>query len=624
MFARRRGERDSSNGTLPVWLVPGHKSARPALLALSAVAVTVALAALYAHANTAWSIKHAAFGEPILWSAARSRHRLNRAQGLLFASDAAVGIDAQHPIADVIQRAEETWQGKVLRQSKSLKEGYHEYIRRYKRRPPKGFDSWWKWCKDHDVQLLDEFDQLDIDFEIFWGMKPSDMRASQRSWESHIDVFTVGQNDETGKLEMLSANLSDSRDDWHARLHIPVIEPIQEFLPKFRATWAAPDTPRMIFSWDMLDKSRKAFEAGNYAEFVQSSEQVTASGGWEVACPPTSPARTTFNASDKYHTQASFMEQPKSFIADMRASMDPCNTPELLHLTTYADYPHGPPMHTGAPVPEFARSKTMLGPQILGVPVEEVVGEPDDPLPWREKPDQRMVWRGRTTGVDTGPTAPNPQDIPDKAWNMTHRPRFVQLTNAKEGTVKVYSPNLKLEQPKEWPLADLNEFYFNTAYVDALQCEENSTCLDYTAGYTFKDLVHPPDGQKYKYVWDMDGNGWSARFRRLMMRHSLVLKSTIYPEWWTDRAQAWVHYVPVKVDYGDLYDIMAFFRGFPDGTPGNDAMAEKIATAGRDWAKRFWRDEDVTAYTWRMYLEYVRLMSDDRTTGAMDFTMPIN
>ena len=37
-----------------------------------------------------------------------------------------------------------------------------------------------------------------------------------------------------------------------------------------------------------------------------------------------------------------------------------------------------------------------------------------------------------------------------------------------------------------------------------------------------------------------------------------MLKSTIYPEWWNDRIQPWLHYVPVKVDYSDVYDIMAF------------------------------------------------------------------
>ena len=85
-----------------------------------------------------------------------------------------------------------------------------------------------------------------------------------------------------------------------------------------------------------------------------------------------------------------------------------------------------------------------------------------------------------------------------------------------------------------------------------------------------------------------DGNSWSARYKRLLSTGSLILKSTIFPECasrachvsssqpvadmpnplplsvcpsgWNDRKQPWLHYVPVKVDYGDLYDIMTFVR----------------------------------------------------------------
>lgn len=34
-----------------------------------------------------------------------------------------------------------------------------------------------------------------------------------------------------------------------------------------------------------------------------------------------------------------------------------------------------------------------------------------------------------------------------------------------------------------------------------------------------------------------DGNGWSSRFKRLMSTNSLILKSTIFPEWYADRIQ---------------------------------------------------------------------------------------
>ena len=55
-------------------------------------------------------------------------------------------------------------------------------------------------------------------------------------------------------------------------------------------------------------------------------------------------------------------------------------------------------------------------------------------------------------------------------------------------------------------------------------------------------------------------------------------------------------YVPVKVDYSDLYDIMTFFRGTPDGKGAHDELAKKIGTAGKHWARDHWRKQDMAAY----------------------------
>lgn len=97
----------------------------------------------------------------------------------------------------------------------------------------------------------------------------------------------------------------------------------------------------------------------------------------------------------------------------------------------------------------------------------------------------------------------------------------------------------------------------------------------------------------YKYLLDVDGNGWSARFKRLMSTNSVVLKSTIFPEWYTDRIQAWVHYIPIKADLTDLYDVMSFFKD------GHDDHAKEIAAAGKTWSKTFWRQEDMMSYQFR-------------------------
>jgi hypothetical protein len=61
------------------------------------------------------------------------------------------------------------------------------------------------------------------------------------------------------------------------------------------------------------------------------------------------------------------------------------------------------------------------------------------------------------------------------------------------------------------------------------------------------------------------------------------------------RIQPWVHYVPVKIDYTDLYDILAFFIGTPDGKNGHDEIARTIAMAGKEWARDHWRKEDMAS-----------------------------
>lgn len=55
-------------------------------------------------------------------------------------------------------------------------------------------------------------------------------------------------------------------------------------------------------------------------------------------------------------------------------------------------------------------------------------------------------------------------------------------------------------------------------------------------------------------------------------------------------------YVPVKVDYSDLYDIMTFFRGTPDGKGAHDELGKKIGLAGKHWARDHWRKQDMAAY----------------------------
>lgn len=67
--------------------------------------------------------------------------------------------------------------------------------------------------------------------------------------------------------------------------------------------------------------------------------------------------------------------------------------------------------------------------------------------------------------------------------------------------------------------------------------------------------------------------------------------------------QPWVHFVPIKNDLTDLYDVMTFFRGDPSGAGGHDEIAEMIATQGKQWSNTFWRKPDMIAYMFR-YVDF--------------------
>lgn len=110
----------------------------------------------------------------------------------------------------------------------------------------------------------------------------------------------------------------------------------------------------------------------------------------------------------------------------------------------------------------------------------------------------------------------------------------------------------------------------------------------------------------YKYLPDVDGNSYSARWRGFLRSTSCPLKSTIYAEWHDDRLVPWVHFVPFDSSYMDIYAVMDYFLH------GHDDKAQKIAEDSSTWAAKVMRREDMMLYTWRLLLEYARVVDPRR------------
>ncbi|KAK2462820.1 hypothetical protein APHAL10511_005211 [Amanita phalloides] len=546
-----------------------------------------------------------------------------------------VNPEGPHPIFKLIKDAEMAWEDKHRKASKTLEEAVKEYKRRYRRDPPRGFDHWWNYVQEHRVQLPDEYDQIHRDLEPFWGMDPRDLQHIQRDWEAHADSYTIGKDKIEDSIKLLNYTLPGNdkvRYDLAKGAFeiMELLEEVDRFLPPFRAVFSPHDNPNLFTDWEL---KQMALEAARNGKFIDINNPPPVKlDGWISACAPDSPAykkSIDLNPSSPPPPP----QTSKTFIHNHRLTMDPCNHPEILRLSgQFLSHNKGPVPHRMM-IPQFSYCPTTLHHDIMpAMPinwVRDITPRSDDPE-WDDKVDDRLHWRGRNTGI---------WHAHDTQWRMAQRIRLVDLA------VKSYEQNISVLRARSDELSRVGgpvkikkgryaPALFDVAFVDGpISCEDHM-CHELQKIFEFRMPHDASMTGRYKYIMDVDGNGWSSRFKRLITSNSLIFKSTIYPEWFTDRIEPWVHYVPIQSDFSDLFDVLLFFRGEflnPDDTElaldsesdletaefnarwsNHEDLAKKIAKAGREWSLNYWRREDLTAYMFRLFLEYARVMSTDR------------
>lgn len=522
--------------------------------------------------------------------------------------------DAPHPVLELIRNAEEEWQKKVDGASRTLEDAVREYKRRYKRAPPQGFDDWWDWAQENQVQLPDEYDTIWRDLEPFWGMDPDDLSRLQAVQETKPDSFTIAKN-ETHDSHLARTAFSDP-ETWQQRALlrgldeiVDLLRPIEDALPPYRVVLSPHDNPNLLSDYYVKKATLDAAAAGEYVDI--SKLPPVKHLGFASACGPGTPGRPVEYPINQYVRPPPRTE--KTFIHDHRLSMDPCRHPYIFyHHAQYLSHDLGPPPQPTM-VAQFSYCSTPLyhdiqTPSFISW-TEDVLPRENDPE-WGDKTDERLLWRGSNTGINhNGGTR----------WRHAQRIHLVSLASELSGTANVLMPGSEKNSGQVGKGTEMKKALINPAMMDISFSGKPIACdpqyCDYLETQFEWRKVQSPNGKEagnHKYIIDVDGNGWSSRFKRLITSNSLIFKGTAYPEWWLDRSQPWVHYVPVQVDYSDLYDIYVFFRGGLYGEGNHDDLARKIASAGREWSKSFWRKEDMTAYFFRLLLEYARVMSHDR------------
>ncbi|GAA98278.1 glycosyltransferase family 90 protein [Mixia osmundae IAM 14324] len=505
-----------------------------------------------------------------------------------------VNAKAPHPILELIRDAQKDWEDKLSRQSQTYEEAVAEYKDRYGRNPPAGFERWCAFAHRHKIQLPDEYDQIARDFEPFRALHHNDFVHRHQAMQQRDHTFTVAIA-EDGSVSVFGPYA-------HTRRAAEVTDIFWLFSSEIKRavnlTFIIDDEPAVVLPWEEKDR---LLELARHGEKIGPSEHyqlhhthnTAGYSNYALACAPDSALRHSERSR-----RPNQVVGKHAFIYDHPTAADVCRNPEGRHL-------HGHTVGSGANlgplVPLLAFAKMSLNSDILATPLEQYsdtyIGY--DP-PWDEKPSSKLMWRGSTTGAafQTG-----------RPWKDSQRARLHFMSHDTEGEREI----MWTDQTGATRFSNISTGLLNELYLDASLAGRPTQCDEETCNYLARNVRFAPiqgldESYSYKYVMDVDGNGWSGRFHRLMSTNSLVLKSTVFPEWYQDRIVPWYHYVPVRLDYGDIYDIMAFFRGNDEGVGEHEAMARQLADNGRTWARDFFRRVDMAAYMFRLTLEMASLL----------------
>lgn len=248
-----------------------------------------------------------------------------------------------------------------------------------------------------------------------------------------------------------------------------------------------------------------------------------------------------------------------TFLVHPLASFDYCSDPSLikLHGTFAFDHVHESRLEPVWVHCKWAQDFSFLLPALPGF--EDIIRDPLKVVPWSQRRDSRLFWRARSTGVDFH-TGWN--------WKAAHRMRLHFHAREKTGQVELLQEvhdDLLKDEPwkkgahkhasetrrhgrlvvKSYPRNEVTSKYLDVGLVGPLvQCNEPAPfCENVSKEVEFLQVVPQSRGQDAKYVIDIDGNGWSQRYARLLSSGSVVFKSTIFPEWNTEWLIPFYHYI---------------------------------------------------------------------------------
>jgi hypothetical protein len=512
--------------------------------------------------------------------------RPNKA-GIRTQFDVTTATITEHPIKVLARKAEIDFAELLARQSSTFDMATAEYLHRYKRHPPPGFEIWYDFAMQHDSVIIDEFDIINETLAPFWSLSGAEVkRRLNRARGPSISQCQPSDRQHQDGCEALGGEV----------LHLLQEAGVLAHLPEMDVLINEMDEPRMLRGGD--DGSVELDDSEGLLDWKDLSHRRV----WDdiTAC---CQHDDTFGATQRISATRDLRTYGFASCIDNSEAVDLCSHPEYRYM-------HG-----------FWRSPTSFSTTLSKVPVlsPAVLSIMDDipfpaaaylnpaytydeseDMPWGKK-IAGLYWAGKTTGSF--------QESANQAWKQDHRQRFVGFANDLEPRTHAYlwRPSGSNTWQKRSSSVLVPPLY-TVHSTDVVQYADHKTNDAIRGYFQIHDEEPREEAFKYTLAFDLDGNGHSGRFYRLLKSRSLPLKQTVFREWHDERLQPWLHYVPISLGMEDLPEAVRYLTDDEDGRQIAAVMAER----GRQWSLRVLRPVDQAVYIYRLMLELARLQDPGR------------
>lgn len=353
-----------------------------------------------------------------------------------------------------------------------------------------------------------------------------------------------------------------------------------------------------------------------------------------IGCPTSSPARNSRHWNHRLLcTTCTYPHSLGQFLSNWSLASNICHQPDLASLHGFYLSPAAfKTSHLLMPV--FSQSKAFGYNDILYPSAwnymdkakydpspSGAAGDNSRPDPPFAEKENVLFWRGATSeGVSGG----------EGTWRGMARQRLVHMSNnlTSSDLVTILLPHSGQRGRHSYQVFPGTALATLGLQTDIRVVDHIARCggiglYDCTDQEKEFGVVAPSDFQdhwRYKYLFDLDGAGFSGRFLPFLQSHSLPFKTALFREWYDSRLTAWRHFVPQDLRLHGVWSTLAYFAGvngkLDDGREVVMGMHEKegemIAEEGSKWASKVLRKEDMEIYFFRLLLEWGRLTDDRR------------